>query len=197
MNLTFTQLNVCLTVLFISYTIVHVLNFHHIAKELRVNEQIRVPQVRLIDGENQVGIISTREAIDMARARDLDLIEVSPQADPPVCKILDFGKYKYHQQKVDHKQRVRSRSNEMKTIRLSPRIGPHDLETKVGQARKFLEKGARVKFDVIFKGRENAYIDIGKEKLKQIIEMLNDVSVIETDITKQDSTVSLTLKSPN
>lgn len=176
-------------------TITTSFNASAIAKELRVNEQIRVPQVRLIDGENQLGIMSTRDAIDMARARGMDLIEVSPQAEPPVCKIMDYGKYKYHQQKVDHKQRVRSKSNEMKTVRLSPRISQHDLDTKVNQARKFLEKGSRVKFDVLFKGREIAYIDIGKEKLKQVIEMLQDVSTIETDIARQESTVSLTLKS--
>ncbi len=153
-----------------------------------------MPQVRLIDGEDQVGIISTREALDLARSRGLDLIEVSPQAEPPVCKIMDFGKYKYHQQKVDHKQRVRSRSNELKTVRLSPRIGPHDLETKVNQARKFFEKGSRVKFDVIFKGREIAYMDIGREKLKGIIEMVQDVATVEIDISRQESTLSMTLK---
>lgn len=154
--------------------------------------------MRVIDeNDEQLGILSTKEAILKAKEKGLDLVEVSPTTNPPVCKFLDYGKYLYRQSKIDHKHRVKQRTNEVKEIRLSPRISEHDLQTKANQAQKFLEKGARVKVNVIFKGRELSHIDIGEEKLNLFIKMLIEVASVETEAKRQGNTLSLTLKPLN
>jgi len=130
----------------------------------------------------------------MARERGLDLVEVSPLASPPVCKIQDFGKYKYHQSKVDHKHRQKQKSQEVKEIRLSPRIGDHDLGVKVRKAEKFLKAGDRVKVNLMFRGREIQHIDIGKEKLEQFVEQLKGIAEKDTDVKKQNRNLFIVLK---
>ena len=141
--------------------------------------------------------MSLRDAQSMAREKGLDLVEMSPNAEPPVCKFLDFGKYMYRQSKIDHKHRVKQRTNEVKEIRLSPRISNNDLETKANQAKKFIEKGARVKLNLLFRGREIAHLDIGKEKINMFVELLSEVSSVETEVKRQGNSLSLILKPLN
>ena len=149
----------------------------------------------MIDTEgNQSGVVETKKALFLAREKGMDLVEVSPLADPPVCKIQDFGKYKYHQSKIEHRQRQKQKSNELKEIRLSPRIGEHDLGVKVRKARGFLEKGDRVKVNLIFRGREIQHIDIGKDKLQTFFEDLSDIAEKETDIKRQNKNLFIVLK---
>ena len=165
-----------------------------IQKQLKVNEQISVSEVRVVDGEEQLGVMSLNDALSLARERGTDLVEVSPNAVPPVCKLLDYGKYMYRQSKIDHRHRVKQKSNEVKEIRLSPRISIHDIETKANQARKFLEKGCRVKTNVLFKGRELSHLDIGQEKLVQFVTLLADISEPESPPKRQGNTISILLK---
>jgi len=153
--------------------------------------------VRVIYGEEQLGVMSLRDAQSMAREKGLDLVEVSPTAEPPVCKFLDYGKYMYRQSKIDHKHRVKQRTNEVKEIRLSPRISENDLTTKANQAKKFILKGARVKVNLLFRGREIAHMDIGKEKIDMFVELLDEISVIETPVKRQGNSLSLILKPLN
>lgn len=132
--------------------------------------------------------------MDIAKNKGLDLVEVSPKAKPPVCKVQDFGKYKYHQSKVEHRQRQKQKSNELKEIRLSPRIGEHDLDVKINKARKFLEKGDRVKINLMFRGREIQHIDIGKERIQIFKEKLKDIAEVETPVKRQNKTIFLVLQ---
>ncbi len=145
-----------------------------------MNENIRIPEVRVIDADGkQLGIISTAEALKIADERGLDLVEIAPQAKPPVCKIIDYGKFLYEQQKRDKMQRKKQHVSVLKEIRLHPNTDIHDLEFKARHARNFLEHGNKVKVAVIFKGRELAYTDHGKDLLNRFIEKLDDVGKIE------------------
>ena len=146
----------------------------------RINDRIRSPKVRLIglDGE-QVGVIPVREALERAQQDGLDLVEVSPNANPPVCKIMDYGKYKYEQSKKEKIARKRQQTITLKEIRLRPKIEGHDFDTKVRHARKFLEAGDKVKATVIFRGREMAHMEFGRNLLKKLEEELEDVAKIE------------------
>ena len=143
----------------------------------RVNRQIRVPQVRVIgaDGE-QLGIMTPDEARDVAAEAGLDLVEVAARANPPVCRIMDYGKYKYDQAKKDAK--AKSSRIEVKTITMRPKTDTHDLETKIRQARGFLEKGDRVKFVMRLRGREHAHKDLWYEKLTHILTQLADIATV-------------------
>ncbi|NWJ96480.1 MAG: translation initiation factor IF-3 [Chloroflexi bacterium] len=151
-----------------------------ISKNLRVNERIRVPEVRVIDenGE-QAGVLKTREALALARQRNLDLVEVAPNAQPPVCRLLDYGKFRYEQTKKERDARKTQKVISIKEVRLRPKIDDHDLETKGKQARGFLEEGHKVKMTVLFRGRELAHTDIGRELLNQMGDLLKDAAVIE------------------
>jgi len=140
-----------------------------IRDRFRVNNRIRAPQVRLIDEEGaQLGIVSLREALTLAEQRGLDLMEVAPNAVPPVCRIVDYGKFRYEQTKKDREARKNQKQAELKEVRLKPKTDEHDLEIKAKQARKFLLSGDKVKFTVRFRGREMAHPDIGREMLEQI-----------------------------
>lgn len=132
--------------------------------EYRANEKIDVPEVRVID-ENDVSlnILPTEKAIALARERGLDLIEVSPKAEPPVCKFADAGHFKYQKEKEVRKQRAQSKEVEIKGIRLSMRIGTGDLMIRVDQAKKFMERGDKVKVEMILRGRERAHFDVAKD----------------------------------
>ncbi len=148
------------------------------SKQQRINEQIRVSPIRVIaeDGE-QLGVITTEEAMERAKSVGMDLVEVAPLEKPPVCRIMDFGKYKYQQKKRQHKGHTHQSQN--KEVRLRPKIGEHDFMTKVNRARGFLEKKDKVIFSVIFRGRENAHVDEGFKLVEKLGEKLEDIAKVE------------------
>jgi len=150
------------------------------SKAQRVNEEIQARQVRVIDenGE-QVGVVSLREALEMAYSRDLDLVEVAPNAEPPVCRILNAGKFFYERTKKEREARKAQKTVEVKEVRLSPKIGGHDIDYKLKDARRFLLSGAKVKVRVRFRGREASHPELGVEMLKKVSELLSDVSTVE------------------
>lgn len=145
-----------------------------------------MPTVRLIDdaGE-QLGIVSVQEALAKAREAELDLIEVSPNTNPPVCKIMDYGKYQYRQNKIEQKHKRMQKQTEVKGIRLSFRTDDHDLETKINQAIRFLKDRNIVKVTLIFKGREAAYAHIAKEKMDKFADGIKEVGKVDEGPKKQ------------
>ena len=150
-----------------------------IISELMINEQIRDREIRLIgeDGE-QLGIMSARDAMKLAREANLDLVKIAPTAKPPVCKIIDYGKYRYEQARREKEARKKQKTIEVKEIRLSPNIDTNDLNTKVNQARKFVSGGNKVKVAVRFRGRELAHTAVGKTILEDFAQKLSDIAVI-------------------
>jgi translation initiation factor IF-3 len=141
---------------------------------------IRVREVRVIDDEGQqLGILPIQEALRLAYERNLDLVEVAPNAVPPVCRLLDFGKFQYERQKKEREARKAQKVIEIKEIRLRPRTGEHDIEVKVRQTLSFLEEGAKVKVAVRFRGREITHPEIAREQLDLFAERVADVAVIE------------------
>ena len=148
--------------------------------DLMINEQIRDKEVRLIgeDGE-QLGIVSSRDALKMAEEAGLDLVKIAPTAKPPVCKIVDYGKYKYEQVRKEKEAKKKQKVIDIKEIRLSPNIDTNDLNTKIGAARKFLTKGDRVKITLRFRGREMAHMNNSKHILDDIAQSLSDIAVVE------------------
>jgi translation initiation factor IF-3 len=154
-----------------------------IARDLRCNKQIRISPVRLIDENNeQVGIVETNEAMKRARDAGLDLVEVSPNTRPPVCRIMDYGKWKYAQRKKEKKSRATKHATELKEIRIrTPKIDPHDLSIKLKRAREFLERGDRVQFSLRFRGRELAHKEVGLQRFQEIQEQLSDIAKVERD----------------
>lgn len=146
----------------------------------RINELITAREVRVIaaDGE-QLGILQIRDALQKAQELELDLVEVAPQAKPPVCKILDYGKFKYKEQKKETEARKNRSETVLKELRLRYRTDVGDLEVKLKQARDFLAEGDKVKFSMRFKGREAMYLDLGREKFDQIVERLKDVATVD------------------
>lgn len=149
-------------------------------KELQVNEQIRDREVRLIgsDGE-QLGVMSTREALQKAYDEGMDLAKVAPNAKPPVCRILDYGKYKYEMAKKEKEARKNQKVINIKEVRLSPHIETHDLEVKARQANQFLKDGDKVKVSVRFRGREMGHQQIGEKVLKDFAELTKEEGVID------------------
>ncbi len=145
---------------------------------VRCNEQIRIPQVRLIFGDQNLGIVSRDEALSKARAAGLDLVEVAPQARPPVCSIMDYGKYMFDKQKKE-KDKKGGGAKKEKEVCFRYVINDHDLETKAGQVRAFLEEGLKVRVVVKFKGREKAHKDQGFVALEKLLTKLEDIAVIE------------------
>jgi translation initiation factor IF-3 len=153
--------------------------------------------VRLIDEQGaQLGIVSLREALTLAEQRGLDLMEVAPNAVPPVCRIVDYGKFRYEQTKKDREARKNQKQAELKEVRLKPKTDDHDLEVKAKQARKFLLAGDKVKFTVRFRGREIFHPDIGREMLEQMAEDLRDVATVEQKPLMEGRALSLLL-APN
>ena len=150
------------------------------ARETRVNERIRAREVRLIDEEGQmVGVMTSSQALAMARERGLDLVEVSPMAVPPVCKLMDYGRFKYEQSKKENEARKHQKVSELKEIRLSPRTDDHDLSVKARKIEEFLAEGDKVKVGVRFRGRELAHPELGRQLLEKIIAGLKSIAVIE------------------
>ena len=148
--------------------------------ELRINAQIRAKTVRLIDENGQmIGIVSIAEALEMAGNAELDLIEISPDTEPHVCKIGNYGKIRYQMQKKSDENRKKQKAVELKEIKMSPNIGTGDYDTKMKQARKFLTQGNKVKFNFKFRGREILHTDLVKEMIDKMIEQLSDISKVE------------------
>jgi translation initiation factor IF-3 len=147
--------------------------------QTRVNEQIRITPIRLIGAAGeQVGVVPTMQALEMAREAQLDLVEVAAQEKPPVCKIMDYGKFKF-QQKQKAKDKTKTHQQKLKEIRLRPKTGEHDVETKLHQARKFLEHRDKVLIYVMYKGRELQHIEEGKRVLQGMLEKLIDLAKVE------------------
>ena len=148
--------------------------------DLMINEQIRDKEIRLI-GEHgeQLGIMSSRDALKLAKEADLDLVKVAPQAKPPVCKIIDYGKYRYEMARKEKEAKKKQRTIDVKEVRLSPNIDTNDLNTKVGAARKFISKGDKVKVTLRFRGREMAHMHNSKYILDDFAEKLADIAVVE------------------
>jgi translation initiation factor IF-3 len=148
--------------------------------QTRTNTAIRASHLRVIDADGkQLGILPRSEAIRLAEDRDLDLVEVAPNADPPVAKLMDYGKYQYERAKREREARKATKQIEMKEVRLRPKTGEHDLGFKARQARSFLEAGAKVKVRMRFRGRERFNLDVAREKFDYFAGKLDDVSVIE------------------
>ena len=145
-----------------------------------INEQIRDKEIRLIgaDGE-QLGIVSAKEAQKLAEEAGLDLVKIAPTAKPPVCKIIDYGKYRYEQARKEKEAKKKQKTIELKEIRLSPNIDTNDLNTKINSAKKFIEKGNKVKVTLRFRGREMAHMNQSKYILDDFAEALADVAVVE------------------
>lgn len=151
-----------------------------IKQELLINEQIRAKEVQLIDDEGQKrGTVSLNEALDLAYDKKLDLVLVAPNSEPPVCKIMNYGKYKFEQAKKEKEARKKQKVLEVKEIRITPNIEQHDFEFKSKNARKFIEDGNKVKITVRFRGRELNYVKLGEEVLNEFIESLADVATPE------------------
>ncbi|MBE2221923.1 MAG: translation initiation factor IF-3 [Anaerolineae bacterium] len=146
----------------------------------RINNQIRVREVRLIDhnGDNH-DVISTRKALEMAQEAELDLVEVAPNANPPVCRIMDYGKFAYEKTKKEKEARKQQKQIEIKTLKLTPRTGAFHRDLQVNKARKWLQEGKKVKFQIRFRAREITYPEIGQKMLEGVAEELADVSEVE------------------
>jgi len=152
----------------------------NIKQDLPINEQIRAKEVQLIDDEGQKrGVLSFHEALDIALDKKLDLVLVSPNANPPVCKIMNYGKYKFEQAKREKEARKKQKTFEVKEIRITPNIEQHDFDFKAKNARKFLEDGNKVKITVKFRGRELNYVKLGEKVLNDFIENLSDIAAPE------------------
>jgi len=146
----------------------------------RINEMIRYPQVRLIGPDNeQLGLMSSREALDIARNRELDLVLIAENAAMPVCKVMNYGKYKYEQSKKQKENKKKQAKGSVKEIKFHPQIDKHDYDFKIKHAKSFLIKGHRVKITLIFRGRENMYKDLGKQVLERVDEDLKSLSTAE------------------
>jgi len=147
---------------------------------VKINDQIRAEQVRLINenGDN-IGVISLAEALTMASEADFDLVEVAPDAKPPVCRIMDFGKHKYRVKKRQHQSRVKQHHTQLKALRLSPVIEEHDVQVKLRRAREFLGRGDRVTFNMMFRGRQMLHREGGRVVMNHIAKELEDIAKVE------------------
>jgi translation initiation factor IF-3 len=149
------------------------------ADKLRVNKDIRADEVRVVEPDGDHEVVPVEDALDRAREHELDLVEIAPDADPPVCKIIDYGKYRYEKQKEEKRRRKKSKSMEMKELRFRPRTEEHDFNFKKDHAREFLEDGNKVKAYVQFRGRDIVYKDQGMDLLRRLIEELQDIARID------------------
>lgn len=161
---------------------IHFFNYHGgvIISDLMINGQIRDKEVRLIanDGE-QLGVMSAREAQKLADEAGLDLVKISPKAKPPVCKIIDYGKYRYELARKEKEAKKKQKTIEVKEVRLSPNIDSNDLNTKIASARKFIEKGNKVKVTLRFRGREMAHVQSSRHILDEFAKALEDIALVD------------------
>lgn len=162
--------------------------------DLMINGQIRDKEVRVI-GENgdQLGIMSAKEAMRLAQDAELDLVKIAPKAQPPVCKIIDYGKYRYELARKEKEARKKQKTVEVKEVRLSPNIDTNDLNTKVNNARKFIVKGNKVKITLRFRGREMAHMQQSKHILDDFAKMLEDVATVEKPAKQEGRNISMVL----
>lgn len=166
-----------------------------IAKELKVNEQIRVRQVRLIgaDGE-QIGIVDTRDALKRAKEEGYDLVLVGEQANPPVARLMDYGKFRYEQQQQEKEARKRARQQEMKAIKFRVKIEEHDYKTKVKHIKRFLESGHKVRVTIMFRGRERTHPELGQELLNRVARDAADIAVVDMAPTLAGMDMNMVLR---
>jgi translation initiation factor IF-3 len=162
-----------------------------------LNERIRSPQVRLVgpDGD-QIGVVTTQEALRMAREIDLDLVEVAPQADPPVCRIMDYGKFKYERDIRQKEARKKQSRTELKEIKFRPKIDAHDYGTKKGHVERFLRGGHKVKVTIMFRGREMTHTELGRKILDRLVGDLGEMVTVES-MPKQEGRNMIMVISPN
>ncbi|HIV40563.1 MAG TPA: translation initiation factor IF-3 [Candidatus Mediterraneibacter guildfordensis] len=159
-----------------------------------INEQIRDREIRLIsENGEQLGIMSAREALKIAQEAELDLVKIAPMAKPPVCKIIDYGKYKYEQTRKEKEARKKQKTVEIKEVRLSPNIDTNDLNTKINNAKKFISKGNKVKVTLRFRGREMAHVQQSKHILDDFAETLADIAVVEKPAKMEGRAMSMVL----
>ncbi|MDX6606629.1 MAG: translation initiation factor [Solirubrobacterales bacterium] len=160
----------------------------------RINERIRVPEVRLIDEKGeQVGIIPTADALEMARERDLDLVEVAPQSKPPVCRILDYSKYKYEQEQKAKAARKHQQQTNVREIKLRPKIAQHDYETKRGHVERFLKQQDKVKVTIMFRGREQSHPERGRMILDRLLEDVSEIATMEQEPLQEGRNMTMLL----
>ncbi|HHV79947.1 MAG TPA: translation initiation factor IF-3 [Firmicutes bacterium] len=165
-----------------------------IIKDLRVNQAIKAREVRLVSPEGeQLGIVSLKDALKAAADRGLDLVEVAPTAKPPVCRIMDFGKYKYEQAKKDREAKKKQKISELKEIKVRPTIDDHDFDVKLRSVRRFLADGDRVRIVVMFRGREIVHLDIGKAILERFAKGVADSAVVEKVPKVEGKNMTMTL----
>lgn len=162
--------------------------------DLMINEQIRDKEVRLIgaDGE-QLGVVLVKEAMRMALEAELDLVKIAPTAKPPVCKIIDYGKYKYELTRKEKEAKKKQKTVDLKEVRLSPNIETNDMNTKVNNARKFIEKGNKVKITLRFRGREMAHMQQSRHILDDFAKLLEDIAVVEKPSKLEGRSISMVL----
>lgn len=161
---------------------------------MRINEQIKSDTVRLISNDgDQLGVVSLQDALNKADDVGLDLVEISPNTNPPVCKILDYGKYIYEKQKLEKKNKKKQHVIHVKEIRVRPNTGDHDLLTKLSRAKKFLEAGDKVKITVMYRGREMARQDMGVDTLNRVVDILDDFAEIDKQANMEGRRLSLIL----
>ena len=162
--------------------------------KVRLNHQIKAPQLRVINEEGeQIGIMSTSQALTLAMENGLDLVEVSPVANPPVAKLIDFAKYKYQQKKLEQQQKKKAKKTEVKTIWLSMRISEHDMQIKAKKIMEFLAEGDLVRIELRMKGREQAYGDLGRKQLQEFLTHLTTPHRVEVPMKRMGGTWSLTV----
>lgn len=155
-------------------------------KRPKINDKIKTSPVMVVHSDGEiVGTMETQDALELARSEGLDLVEVAPNAKPPVCKLLDYGRFKYQQDKKRRSARKRQHVTKLKEIRLRPKIGRHDLETKLKHAREFLAEGHRVQFNMFFRGREMGALDFGRGVLQAVIESMQDMAKVERTIERE------------
>ncbi len=158
----------------------------HIAKRVNVNRRIRAKEVRLISADgDQLGVVPLREALGIAQESGLDLVEVAPQVNPPVCRIMDYGRYKYQQSKKIQESRKRSSGYQVKEIKFRPMTGEHDFQVKLRKIKRFLENRDKVKVSIMFRGRELAYTERGSELLKRIADETSDFAGVEQEARRE------------
>ena len=164
-------------------------------RELRVNEQIRIPQIRLFDDTTQeaFGIVPTERARQMALERELDLVEVAPTAQPPVCRLMDYGKYKFEALKKEKESRREHSIIRVKEMKLRPKISEHDFQTKFGYVKTFLREGDKVKLTIMFRGREMAHPELGMKILRRVADDVADFAVIESDPRQDGRNMTMVL----
>ena len=169
-----------------------------IARDFRTNERIRAREIRLVGEGGENTLMFTRDALALARQRGLDLVEVAPNEHPPVCKIMDYGKFRYEQTKKERDSRKTQKQVTLKEVRLSPKIDEHDVATKARMARRFLDEGDKVKLTVRFRGRELAHTNLGRDVLDHIMLMLGDGLIVEAPARMEGKSMTMvvSLKPP-